>query len=57
MSFVVVVLLLLLFFLHLLQTTDLYLIQDNVWGYGVASEDAEKLGILSSILDCRSADQ
>ena len=35
MAFVVVVLFYFIFFLHLLQTTDLYLIQDNVWGYGV----------------------
>ena len=30
MAFVVVVVV--VFFLHFLQTTDLYLIQDNVWG-------------------------
>ena len=32
MAFVVVVVLFVFLVLHFLQTTDLYLIQDNVWG-------------------------
>ena len=35
MAFAVVVLFYYFFFFHLLQTTDLYFIQDNVWGYMV----------------------
>ena len=35
MAFVVVVFIYVCIYLQLLQTTDLYLLQDNVWGYGV----------------------
>ena len=30
---IIIIIIIIIIILHLLQTTDLYLIQDNVWGY------------------------
>ena len=48
MAFAVVVLFYFYFFFHLLQTTDLYFIQDNVWGYMVLDYRTQRFDILTA---------